>query len=48
MKPEEALQLLDQVAATYKGTRKEHSVLAQALEVLKQKITKQSKKPDKK
>ena len=33
----EALNILDQVTSVYKGTRQEHTILAQALRVIKEK-----------
>jgi len=36
----QAIEILDQVAANYKGTRREHAYLQQALDVIKEPIKK--------
>ena len=45
MKPEQALNLISQVLAQFRGTRQEHAQLQQAEMVLRQLI---EKKPEKK
>lgn len=40
MTPEQALQVLDQVAQNVAGTRKDHETIRQAVEVLQQAIAK--------
>lgn len=35
MTPEEAIKILDNVAAKYMGTRQDHALLTQALQILK-------------
>ena len=48
MTPQQALNTLAQVVEVYKGTKKEHEILAQALSVLVELAVNEEKKEDKK
>ena len=47
MEIKEALNILDRVAANYKGTRQEHGLLVQALKLVKERTEDESAKQEK-